>query len=69
MKDTRKKPNRKRKTRKTQQTKKIKGQLENRKEFLLSKKMEQKSRGDKRSFVFKKTISSNEILFKKTFER
>ena len=44
--------------------------MENRKEFLLSKKkMEQKSRGDKRSFVFKKTILSNEILFKKTFEQ
>ena len=71
MKDTRKKTNRKRKTRKTQQTKKIKGQLENRRVFALKKKkMEQQSKGDKRSFVFfKETILSNEIFFKKTFER
>ena len=60
-----KKPNRKRKTRKTQ-TKKIKGQLENRRVFALS----QKKRWSKNQeeikevlFFFKKTLFSNEIFF------
>ena len=70
MKDTRKKQTEKEKREKHNKPKKIKGQLENRRVFALKKKMEQKSRGDKRSFVFfKETILSNEIFFKKTFER
>ena len=67
--DTRKNQTEKEKREKHNKRKKLKGQLENRKEFLLSKKMEQKSRGNKRGFVFFKKIFSNDIFFKKTFER
>ena len=52
----------------TTNAKKIKGQLKNRKEFLLKIKMEQKSRGDKRSFVsLQENIFFEWDFFKKTF--
>ena len=69
MKDTRKTELKKKKKQKNTNAKKVKGQMKNRKEFLLSKKkMEQKSRGDERSFVFfKDTIFRMSYFFKKTF--
>ena len=68
--DTRKKRSEKEEKRDNTTIEKIKRTLKKRKEFLLKIKMEQKSRGDKRSFVFlHENIFSNEIFFIKTFER